>query len=95
MRSGNQFNEATVEWQKSGINIDTGQIPAFTASTDDVTTFRQDGVVLLAGVFTEWVETLRDGLQRNLDNPQQFAFPCESNPAGSRAGFSTVIAIGS
>ena len=39
--------------------------------------FQRDGVIIMRGAFPEWVEPLRDGLQRNLD-PQNFAFPCES-----------------
>ena len=40
--------------------------------------FQRDGVIIMREAFPEWVEPLRDGLQRNLDNPQNFAFPCES-----------------
>jgi ectoine hydroxylase-related dioxygenase (phytanoyl-CoA dioxygenase family) len=81
------FNEVTVDWHQPGIVIDTTQLPAFDAAADDIGRFRQDGVVLLRGVFADWVETLRNGLQRNLDHPQQFAFPCESNPAGEPGRF--------
>ena len=40
--------------------------------------FQRDGLIVMRQAFPEWVEPLRDGLQRNLDNPQSFAFPCES-----------------
>lgn len=82
MQNAQGFNATTVDWRKPGTVIDTAGLPAFDADADDIARFRQDGVVLLRGVFQDWVETLRKGLQRNLDNPQQFAFPCESNPAG-------------
>ncbi len=95
MQGNNQFNEITVDWHKPGIVIDTTRLPGFAAKADDIERFRQDGAVLLRGVFTDWVETLRKGLQRNLDSPQQFAFPCESNPAGEPGRFSTAIATGS
>ncbi len=87
MQDSKPFNEVTVDWHQPGIVIDTTQLPAFDAAADDIGRFRQDGVVLLRGVFADWVETLRNGLQRNLDNPQQFAFPCESNPAGEPGRF--------
>ena len=38
--------------------------------------------MLLRGLFTDWVDRLRAGLERNLEAPERFAFPCESNPAG-------------
>jgi len=38
---------------------------------DDATVaaFRNDGVVHLSGVFTDWVETLRRGIERNMESP--------------------------
>ena len=81
------FNEATVNWQTSGSSIDTSAAPQYQAVAEDIDTFQRDGVVLLRGAFNDWVETLRSGLQRNLDNPQQFAFPCESNPDGKPGRF--------
>ncbi len=87
MQDSKSFNQVTVDWHQPGIVIDTTQLPAFDAAADDIGRFRQDGVVLLRGVFADWVKTLRNGLQRNLDNPQQFAFPCESNPAGEPGRF--------
>ncbi len=38
-----------------------------------VETFQQDGVVLLKGVFDEWVDTLQAGLERNLREPSPTA----------------------
>jgi len=87
MQDAKGFNATTVDWHKPGITIATKGLPAFTAEAGDIERFRQDGVALLRGVFAEWVETLLNGLQRNLDNPQQFAFPCESNPAGEPGRF--------
>ena len=81
------FNKATVNWQGSVGNIDTSAVPQYQASADDIKTYQRDGVVLLRGAFSDWVETLRSGLRRNLDNPQQFAFPCESNPDGKPGRF--------
>ncbi|TNF86739.1 MAG: phytanoyl-CoA dioxygenase [Gammaproteobacteria bacterium] len=82
MQQGDQFNQITVDWRRPGVAIDAGGQTAFAARPEDIETFRRDGVVLLRGASREWVEPLRAGLQRNLDNPQNYAFPCESNPAG-------------
>lgn len=87
MQQGNQFNQVTVDWHRPGISIDTGGLASHSARAEDIETFRRDGVVLLRGASTEWVDRLRAGLQRNLDNPQQYAFPCESNPAGEPGRF--------
>ena len=43
-----------------------------------VESFQLDGVVLLREAFPDWVEPLRAGLQRNLETPEAFAFPCDS-----------------
>jgi ectoine hydroxylase-related dioxygenase (phytanoyl-CoA dioxygenase family) len=87
MQSSSPFNANTIDWQKPGTLIDTSQLPEFDVDANDVETFQRDGVVLLPGLFTEWVDRLRAGLQRNLEDPQQFAFPCESNPAGAPGRF--------
>ena len=40
-----------------------------TPTDQQIRAFRDDGVVLLQGVFTPWVGALLDGVQRNLQNP--------------------------
>jgi ectoine hydroxylase-related dioxygenase (phytanoyl-CoA dioxygenase family) len=87
MQSSNPFNANTIDWQKPGTLIDTSQLPEFDVDGNDIEAFQRDGVVLLPGIFAEWVDRLRAGLQRNLEDPQQFAFPCESNPAGAPGRF--------
>lgn len=87
MQHSDAFNVRTIDWLKPGLVIETGQVPAFAVTSADVEAFQRDGVVLLRGAFDDWVERLRAGLQRNLDNPQAFAFPCESNPAGEPGRF--------
>ena len=52
--------------------------PNYVASTEDIETFQRDGVVHLPGAFLDWLEPLRAGLQRNLDAPDDYAFPCDS-----------------
>ncbi|MDH3388385.1 MAG: phytanoyl-CoA dioxygenase family protein [Gammaproteobacteria bacterium] len=87
MQQGDQFNQATVDWRKPGVAIDAAARPGFDAASEDIETFRRDGVVLLRGASVEWVDTLRRGLQRNLDDPLRYAFPCESNPRGDPGRF--------
>ena len=87
MNQSKAFNSKTVDWQKGGVSIDTANLPQYLARAEDIKTFQHDGVVILRGAFSDWVEPLRQGLQRNLDNPQGFAFPCESNPDGAPGRF--------
>ena len=87
MNQGDGFNEATVVWQGSVGHIDTSDTSEYQVNPEDIATFHNDGVILLRGASRDWVDTLRKGLQRNLDNPQQFAFPCESNPDGAPGRF--------
>lgn len=86
MQGAANFNVDSVGWN-TGIVIDDDDRASYEASPADIETFRADGVVLLRGVFDDWVERLRGGLQRNLDDPQAFAFPCESNPRGEPGRF--------
>jgi ectoine hydroxylase-related dioxygenase (phytanoyl-CoA dioxygenase family) len=87
MQSNSAFNASTVDWRKPGVEIDASRLPQFDAAAADIAAFQRDGVVLLRGLFADWVDTLRAGLRRNLDDPQRFAFPCESNPAGEPGRF--------
>ena len=87
MQQGDQFNTVTVDWQRPGVRIDAAGIPAYAAATEDIETFRRDGVLLLRHAFDDWVDRLRAGLRRNLDNPQAYEFPCESNPDGAPGRF--------
>lgn len=87
MNQGTGFNEATVAWQGPASSIDTDAIPDYPVPAEHAETYKRDGVVLLRAAFSDWVDTLRKGLQRNLENPQQFAFPCESNPDGEPGRF--------
>ena len=87
MQQGDQFNQQTVEWRNPGARVETGAAAAYSARAEDIESFRRDGVVLLRGASSEWVETLRRGLQRNLDDPESYAFPCESNPRGTPGRF--------
>lgn len=52
-----------------------------------VEAYDRDGVVRLAGAFVDWVEPLRDGLDRILADPESYAFPCESTHPGEPGRF--------
>lgn len=86
MKNQSTSNLDSVPWQK-GIVIDNNDRPTYSAQKTDIEEFHNNGVVMLRGVFTDWVEALRQGLQENLSNPQAYAFPCESNPQGEPGRF--------
>lgn len=74
------FNAWTVPWQPPDpASLKTAvAVPNYDAASADIDTFRCDGVICLKGAFTDWVEPLRAGLERNLADPEAYAFPCES-----------------
>jgi len=41
-------------------------------SHDDIDTFQRDGVVLIKGLFKDWVEPLRAGIDHNMQSPGEF-----------------------
>jgi len=84
----NRGNEVTIDWKSAGIpKFDRSQMPRWKPEADLIDQYRRDGVVLMRGIFTDWVEKLRQGLQRNMDAPQRYAYPCESTPKGSPGRF--------
>ncbi len=38
-------------------------------SSETIETFQRDGVVLLEGVFDDWIDTLRAGVDTNMSDP--------------------------
>ena len=50
-----------------------------------VNAYRADGVVLIKGLFGEWVEVIRDGIERNMADPGPFA--SENNREGETGRF--------
>ncbi|MCK0151604.1 phytanoyl-CoA dioxygenase family protein [Marivita sp. S6314] len=42
-------------------------------SAEDITTYQRDGVVLVRGLFKDQVDTLRDGVARNMSEPGPYA----------------------
>lgn len=87
MQQVDKFNQATVDWRNPGIKPGLDAAADYGATPAQIETFQRDGVLLLRQAFGDWVEPLRAGLQRNLDNPGAYAFPCESNPEGEPGRF--------
>ena len=42
-------------------------------SEQDIDAFQRDGAAVLRGVFTDWVEVIRSGIDRNMANPSEYA----------------------
>ena len=42
-------------------------------SDKQISEYQQDGCVLLKGLLSDWVETIRDGIEHNLNNPGVYA----------------------
>ncbi len=81
-------NSATVDWRPDpGLVAGLSLPPRIDVSPADVDTFQRDGVILLKNLFPEWVEPLRAGLQRNMDEAQNYAFPCDSVAPGGKGRF--------
>jgi ectoine hydroxylase-related dioxygenase (phytanoyl-CoA dioxygenase family) len=74
-------NSATVDWR---ILDDVRPLVAATKrqsvelAAGAIDDFERDGVALVRDAFVDWVEPLRSGLQRTLDAPERYAFPCDS-----------------
>lgn len=47
--------------------------PAMDITQEQIDTYQRDGVLVLRGVFADWVERLRDGFAQNLAEPGPFA----------------------
>lgn len=41
-------------------------------NAEQVSAFQQDGVVLIKGLFSDWVEPLRDGIEHNMQSPGDY-----------------------
>lgn len=83
-------NASTVAWR---VLDDARPLAAATNRPDVEVTdplmdqYERDGVVLLPGLFTEWVEPLSAGLDRILATPEDYAFPCDSTVDGEPGRF--------
>jgi ectoine hydroxylase-related dioxygenase (phytanoyl-CoA dioxygenase family) len=81
-------NLVTIDWRPHSEIIQAlGAPTACDVSADAIATFQSDGVVLLRGAFVDWVDRLRAGLQRNMDYPNDYAFPCDSVAPGEKGRF--------
>ena len=87
------FNQWTVPWaapdgpEIDAINAGTFRVPAFDLSAAEIETYQRDGVLYLEGAFRDWVEPLRNGLDRNLADPTAYRFPAESTRDGEPGRF--------
>ena len=81
--SSEGFNQWTVPWtapdspELSRLRHGEISVPEFDLDQDLIEQYQLDGVLYLDGAFTDWVETLRAGLARNLADPTAFRFPAE------------------
>ena len=81
-------NNTTVDWRPSAEVIEGLSSPSeFEADVEDIALFQREGVILIRGLFCDWVDPLRAGLQRNMDNPDDYAFPCDSVAPGGTGRF--------
>jgi ectoine hydroxylase-related dioxygenase (phytanoyl-CoA dioxygenase family) len=55
-----------------------------TLSQQQIETFQRDGVVLLEGVFNDWIDTLRAGVDTNMRDPGPFGRDYLDDAAGGR-----------
>ena len=82
------FNSSTIPWTTPDMGEFNGHaLPEYIANPMDIESFQQNGVVILREVFADWVESLRAGFDRNLQNPHAYRYPCESLPEGSPGRF--------
>lgn len=81
-------NIKTIDWRPDyDSDLFLKRPTEYDALARDINEFQRDGVVLLKGVFSNWVDLLRDGLERQLARPLEYAFPCESVPNGESGRF--------
>ena len=81
-------NNTTVDWRPSAEVIEGLSSPSeFEADVEDIALFQREGVILIKGLFCDWVDPLRAGLQRNMDSPDDYAFPCDSVAPGGTGRF--------
>lgn len=93
MTSSEGFNQWTVPWttpampELDALRSGELELPEFSISEALIDDYQRDGVLYLAGAFAEWVEHLRCGLERNLENPSAYRFPAESTAEGEPGRF--------
>jgi ectoine hydroxylase-related dioxygenase (phytanoyl-CoA dioxygenase family) len=61
------------------------ELPAFSVTERDIADYRRDGAVCLRGVFSDWVETIAAGIERNMREPGPYA--AESVRSGEAGSF--------
>ena len=87
------FNQWTVPWvtpdlpELDAIRAGDRRLPEFSLSAAQIDTYQRDGVLYLESAFTDWVDPLRAGLERNLRDPGSYRFPAESTASGDSGRF--------
>ena len=62
-------NSTTVDWRPSpDVIAQLGSSPEAKATANQVDLYQREGVILIRGLFSDWVDQLRAGLQRNMDD---------------------------
>ncbi len=46
---------------------------SYTINEKDIEAFQRDGAVCLRGIFSDWIETIAAGIERNLNEPGVYA----------------------
>ena len=88
-------NYTTVDWRPSpDVIAQLGSSPEAKATVDQVELYQREGVILIRGLFSDWVDRLRAGLQRNMIIPMTMRFPVTALRLAVEGGFSTVTATG-
>jgi len=86
--SDKKGNHSTVDWRPSAKLIKKlGLPPSSEVDVKDIALFQREGVILIRGLFSDWVNPLRAGLQRNMERPDDYAFPCDSVASGGAGRF--------
>ncbi|WP_370206804.1 phytanoyl-CoA dioxygenase family protein [Pararhodobacter marinus] len=48
-------------------------MPTDLVSPDDIAAFRRDGAIVIRGLWTDWIDTIAQGIERNLAEPGPYA----------------------
>ena len=59
---------------------------------EQIEAYQRDGAVLIPGLFADWVEVIRAGIERNMADPGPYA--AENLQDGEQGRFLTTIATG-
>jgi len=55
------------------MNQEIGELDISNISQADIERFQEDGAVLIKGLFADWVDVIKAGIERNMDEPGPYA----------------------